>query len=296
MTTTGKLQRLLLILDRVRQAPSFAQLQDHLHRHGIALSSRTLQRDVELMRATLGLDVRYDRETNTYHLSGARPGHDGLIALVERASLGELLTANTAHLKDLVPVLDLQEGNRLLGLVHWLPLAKAAHERRWVNVTRMVGEKASPALRLKPLRLREQGGHWTLVAHDANDRPLGDRVGADPRTTGDHRPFPCLGVEDIVRPHYPPGRAQGPAPRPLNGWCCGPRQTLGAQLARAPLHPSQKVLKQGPESHLYELTLPVDETLFRTLMGQGAEVRVMEPSSLVKRIAKAHKTAAKQYK
>ena len=295
MTTTGKLQRLLLILDRVRQAPSFAQLQDHLHRHGIALSSRTLQRDVELMRATLGLDVRYDRETNTYHLSGARPGHDGLIALVERASLGELLTANTAHLKDLVPVLDLQEGNRLLGLVHWLPLAKAAHERRWVNVTRMVGEKVSPTLRLKPLRLREQGGHWTLVAHDANDRPSE------------------IGLEQIHGLQVTTARFPASASKTSSGRTTARTSartnatttervvlrttaTLGAQLARAPLHPTQKVLKQGPESHLYELTLTVDETLFRALMGQGAEVRVMEPSSLVKRIAKAHKAAAKQYK
>jgi hypothetical protein len=31
-------------------------------------------------------------------------------------------------------------------------------------------------------------------------------------------------------------------------------------------------------------------------MGHGAELRVMEPAGLVKRIAKAHKAAAKQYK
>jgi proteasome accessory factor B len=295
MITTGKLQRLLLIVDRVRQNPSFADLQDHLQRHGIALSARTLQRDVELMRDTLGLDVRYDRESNTYRLSGAQHGHDSLIALVERASLGELLTANTAHLKDLGRVLELPGTDRLQGLVHWLPLAKAAHERRWVNVTRQVGGKTSPAQRLKPLRLREQDGRWTLVAQDAKDSPV--EIGLDQvhgvQVTTARFPAPVAKSTPARTAAKPSTKASATAGERV---VLRTTATLGAQLAQHPLHASQKTVKQGAESHLYELTAPLDEHLLRSLMGHGAELRVMEPASLVKRIAKAHKAAAKQYK
>ena len=295
MITTGKLQRLLLILDRVRQAPSFAQLQEHLQRHGIALSARTLQRDVELMRTTLGLDVRYDRESNTYHLSGAQHGHNSLIALVERASLGELLTANTAHLKDLGRVVELPGTDRLQGLVHWLPLAKAAHERRWVNVTRLVGGKASPAQRLKPLRLREQDGRWTLVAQDAKDSPV--EIGLDQvhgvQVTTARFPAPTAKTTAARTPAKPSAKA---STLPTERVVLRTTASLGAHFAKAPLHPSQKAVKQGPESHLYELSAPLDDQMLRTLMCHGAELRVMEPASLVKRITKAHKAAAKQYK
>lgn len=296
MTATGKLQRLLLILDQVRQAPSFAQLQQHLERNGHQLSSRTLQRDVELMRSVLGLDVRYDREKNTYQLAGQESGRDRLLGLLERATLGELLVANTGDLRQLVNVVQLQDQDALQGLVHWAALAKAAHERRWVNVQLRNTAKGAPAsLKLRALLLREQGGQWTFWGQGTGSSPTSVPLAGIQAVATTNQRFTATEQSALL------ARLNGkatPATRTAKGVRVVVRTTaeLGIRLSAAPLHASQKLLKSAKDGWLFELTCPLDEALTRTLMGHGADLRVMEPPTLVKTIAKAHKVAAKQYK
>ncbi len=296
MTSTGKLQRLLLILDQVRQAPSFAQLQQHLERNGHQLSSRTLQRDVELMRSVLGLDVRYDREKNTYQLAGQEAGRDRLLGLLERATLGELLVANTGDLRQLVNVVQLQDQDALQGLVHWAALAKAAQERRWVTIQLRNAAKSAPTtLKLRALLLREQGGQWTFWGQGSGNSPTSVPLAGIQAVATTNQRFTAAEQSTLL------ARLNGrttTATRTAKGVRVVVRTTaeLGTRLSAAPLHASQKLLKSAKDGWLLELNAPVDDALTRTLMGYGADLRIMEPATLVKTIAKAHKVAAKQYK
>jgi len=296
MIATGKLQRLLLILDQVRHAPSFAQLQQHLEQNGHQLSSRTLQRDVELMRSVLGLDVRYHREKNTYQLTGPEAGRDRLLGLLERATLGELLVANTNDLRQLVNVVQLQDQDALQGSVHWAALAKAAQERRWVNVQLRNTAKGAPAtLKLRALLLREQGGRWTFWGQGTGTSPTSVPLAGIQAVAATNQRFTAAEQATLL------ARLNGkatPAKRTAQGVRMVVRTTaeLGATLSAAPLHASQKLLKSAKDGWLFEVNAPVDDALTRTLMVHGADLRIMEPASLVKGIAKAHKAAAKQYK
>jgi predicted DNA-binding transcriptional regulator YafY len=294
MTSTGKLQRLLLILDQVRQAPSFAQLQQHLERNGHQLSSRTLQRDVELMRSVLGLDVRYDREKNTYQLAGQEAGRDRLLGLLERATLGELLVANTGDLRQLVTVVQLQDQDALQGLVHWAALAKAAQERRWVNVQlRPLAKGAPSTLKLRALMLREQGGQWTFWGQGTGSAPTAVPLARITGLSATNQRFTA--AEQSILLARLNGKSSTTSAK-------GTRVVLrtgaeqGPVWVAAPLQGSQKLLKSAKDGWLFELTCPLDEALTRTLMGYGAALRVLEPAALVKTIAKAHKAAAKQYR
>ena len=294
MIATGKLQRLLLILDQVRQAPSFAQLQQHLERNGHQLSSRTLQRDVELMRSVLGLDVRYDREKNTYQLAGQEAGRDRLLGLLERATLGELLVANTGDLRQLVNVVQLQDQDALQGLVHWAVLAKAAQERRWVNVQlRPLAKGAPSTLKVRALMLREQGGQWTFWGQGTGSAPTAVPLTGITGLSATNQRFTAAEQSTLLARLNGKGTAMSTK---------GTRVVLrtsaeqGPAWVAAPLHGSQKLLKSAKDGWLFELTCPLDEALTRTLMGHGAALRVLEPAALVKTIAKAHKAAAKQYK
>jgi predicted DNA-binding transcriptional regulator YafY len=294
MIATGKLQRLLLILDQVRQAPSFAQLQQHLERNGHLLSSRTLQRDVELMRSVLGLDVRYDREKNTYQLAGQEAGRDRLLGLLERATLGELLVANTGDLRQLVTVVQLQDQDALQGLVHWAALAKAAQERRWVNVQlRPLAKGAPSTLKVRALMLREQGGQWTFWGQGTGSAPTAVPLALITGLSATIQRFTAAEQSTLLARLNGKGTAMSTK---------GTRVVLltsaeqGPAWVAAPLHGSQKLLKSAKDGWLFELTCPLDEALTRTLMGHGAALRVLEPAALVKTIAKAHKAAAKQYK
>ena len=294
MIATGKLQRLLLILDQVRQAPSFAQLQQHLERNGHQLSSRTLQRDVELMRSVLGLDVRYDREKNTYQLAGQEAGRDRLLGLLERATLGELLVANTGDLRQLVNVVQLQDQDALQGLVHWAALAKAAQERRWVNVQlRPLAKGAPSTLKVRALMLREQGGLWTFCGQGTGSAPTAVPLAGITGLSATNQRFTAAEQSTLLARLNGKGTAMSTK---------GTRVVLrtsaeqGPAWVAAPLHGSQKLLKSAKDGWLFELTCPLDEALTRRLMGHGAALRVLEPAALVKTIAKAHKAAAKQYK
>jgi predicted DNA-binding transcriptional regulator YafY len=294
MIATGKLQRLLLILDQVRQAPSFAQLQQHLERNGHLLSSRTLQRDVELMRSVLGLDVRYDREKNTYQLAGQEAGRDRLLGLLERATLGELLVANTGDLRQLVTVVQLQDQDALQGLVHWAALAKAAQERRWVNVQlRPLAKGAPSTLKVRALMLREQGGQWTFWGQGTGSAPTAVPLAGITGLSATNQRFTAAEQSTLLARLNGKGTAMSTK---------GTRVVLltsaeqGPAWVAAPLHGSQKLLKSAKDGWLFELTCTLDEALTRTLMGHGAALRVLEPAALVKTIAKAHKAAAKQYK
>jgi predicted DNA-binding transcriptional regulator YafY len=72
---------------------------------------------------------------------------------------------------------------------------------------------------------------------------------------------------------------------------------LQAKYVKAlPMHPSQKVVKEDKDSAVIELLVQPNRELHNELLAMGEGVRVLEPASLAKAIAKAHKAAAKQYK
>src|SRR5690606_40069716 len=91
MSHQAKLKRQLLILERLPHRPSFAELADHLEAHGLQLSPRTLQRDIEEIRAELGIRVVYDRPANCYTLSAADAARLGMRHVLERAQWPEVV-------------------------------------------------------------------------------------------------------------------------------------------------------------------------------------------------------------
>ncbi|MEZ4757652.1 MAG: WYL domain-containing protein [Flavobacteriales bacterium] len=297
MSFQGKLKRFLLILEQVKHTPTFAQLQEHLQQHGFALSARTLQRDIEQIRVELGLEIGYDRTRNTYHLPATKEGRHSVLPLLERAVLGELLAASGSDLRSTADVVLMERNGALQGLQHWGTLLRAIRERRWVEIAyqRFQKEEGS-SFRMRPFLLKEYGGRWYVLGlADGYDNPISlglDRITGLVTTTKRFAATERAAVEAFYTNVIGVDASAGKVERVVLRFT----PVQGKYVKALPLHPTQKVVKEDRESTVIELLVHPNRELHNELLAMGDGVRVMEPASLVKAIAKAHKAAAKQYK
>lgn len=297
MSFQGKLKRFLLILEQVKHAPTFAQIQEELHQHGFELSARTLQRDIEQIRVELGLEVTYDRDSNTYHLPPARDGRHSVMPLLERAVLGELLAGSGTDLRSAADHVIMERNGTLQGLQHWGALLRAIRERRWVEIAYHRFQKEEGRdFRMRPFLLKEYGGRWYVLGLAdgyANPISLGlDRITSvtltQKRFAAADRPKVEAFYAHIIGVDASPGKVERVVLR---------FTPLQAKYVKAlPMHPSQKVVKEDKDSTVIELLVQPNRELHNELLAMGEGVRVLEPASLAKAIAKAHKAAARQYK
>ncbi len=296
MSFHGKLKRFLLILEHVKHTPTFAQLQEHLHQHGFELSTRTLQRDIEQIRVELGLEIGYDRIHNTYHLPTGS-GHQSVLPLLERAALGELLAGSGNDLRSAADVVVMERNGVLQGLQHWGVLLRAIRDRRWVEIRyqRFQKEEGS-TFRMRPFLLKEYSGRWYVLGlADGYDNPISlglDRITGLVTTAKRFAATERANVEAFYTHVIGVDASAGKVERVVLRFT-----PVQAKYVKAlPLHPTQKVVKEDRESTVIELLVHTNRELHNELLAMGDGVRVLEPATLVKAIAKAHKAAAKQYK
>lgn len=293
MSFQGKLKRFLLILERTRTRPTFAELNDHLEQHGFTLSTRTLQRDIEQIRVELGLEILYDRPSNTYVLPDGADDRNSILPLLERAVLGDLLASDGMAIRSAAPYVCMEHNGMLQGLHHWSALLRAVRERRVVSVTyRRFQKEVDQVFELHPCLLKEYRGRW-YVAGPAKgyERPISlglDRIRsvvitdelfpATERVTVEHFYGPVIGVD----------ASYGIAERVVLSFT--PLQ--GQYVKALPLHTSQTVLQDDAVAFIVALYVVPNYELKQELLGFGASVRVLEPVWLAVEIRNEHLAAA----
>jgi predicted DNA-binding transcriptional regulator YafY len=280
----------------VKYGPTFARMKEHLEQHGFELSARTLQRDIEQIRVELGLEIGYDRTRNTYHLPTS-DGRHGVLPLLERAVLGELLAASGADLRSTADVVMMERNGALQGLQHWGALLRAIRERHRVEISyqRFQKEEGS-TFHMRPFLLKEYGGRWYVLGlADGYDNPISlglDRITGLVTTPKRFAATERAAVEAYYAHVIGVDASAGKVERVVLRFT-----PVQAKYVKAlPLHHSQKVLKEDRESTVIELLVHTNRELHNELLAMGDGVRVLEPASLVKAIAKAHKGAARQYR
>jgi predicted DNA-binding transcriptional regulator YafY len=297
MSLSGKFKRYLDIIEKVRRRPTFSELFAYLRDLGHALSERTLQRDIEEIRTDLGVDIVYDRPNNRYHLDEAELDRGHVIPLLERAALGEVLGGEQDGIRKAAPHVLMERNGTLQGLQHWGTLLRAIDQRFRINLRyRTYRSEEVRTFRMRPFFLKEYAGRWYVLGMaDGYEDPISlglDRIlevevtakrfaQKDRQRVEDHY-LPVIGVDAS------PGRTQ----RVLLQFT--PLQ--GNYVRSLPLHHSQQVVKEDKQGLLVELHVQPNHELQQELLAMAERVKVLEPASLAKAIAKAHKAAAKRYK
>ena len=296
MSYQGKLKRYLLILEKLKSKPSFADLAERLEEEGFSMSPRTLQRDLEEIRVELGVEVAYDRPSNTYTVVGGEADQDGIIRLLERAQLLELVHVGGKGITELDRYMRFEELGRLQGVQYLAPLLKACRERVEVNITyRKFQDERSKVYRMQPHLLKEFRGRWYVLGRTGK-HPQPIALGVDrmekveptrtkfKRTANEVADF----YDHVIGVDASPGKAERIVLR------FDPVQAK--YIKSLPLHPTQQVEKEDKQGVTISLFVMPNIELQQQLMGWGASVQVLEPKALVKAIRQAHKAAAGRYK
>lgn len=296
MSYQGKLKRYLLILDRLQRPASFVELRSHLEDHGFELSPRTLQRDLEEIRVELGIEVAYERGANHYTVHKGKEDHAGVLLLLERAQLMELVSASGKGLRELHRLVRFEDLGRLRGIQHLAPLLRAIRERREVLVTyRKFQGDGEKDHRVQPHLLKEYHGRWYLLARSAkHPQPIAlglDRMErlAVQRTKFTRKGDEVAGSYDhVIGVDASPGKPERIVLR------FDPVQAK--YIKSLPLHPTQQVEKEDKNGVTISLFVMPNAELQQQVLGWGASVQVLEPKSFAKAIRQAHKAAVGRYK
>ena len=294
MSFHGKLKRFLLILERVERRPTFAELHEYLEEHGFSMGPRTVQRDIEQIRVELGLEIQYDRNSNTYQLPPAQDGRDTVLPLLERAVLGELLGGRGGSIRDAAPHVIMERNGSLKGLHHWGGLLRAIQERREVElVYRRFQTDTDKAFRLRPVLLKEYRERWYVLGPaEGYDVPVSlglDRI-RSLRITTDR--FPA-GDRDAVEEYYASVIGVDATPGKAERVVLQFTPLQGKYVKALPMHHSQRVLKDDAKGCVVELYVMPNFELHQEILGLGSAVRVLEPKSLALAIGKEHRKAGK---
>ncbi len=295
MSHQAKLKRYLLILERLPHKPSFADLAEHLEEHGLTLSHRTLQRDIEEIRAELGIRVVYDRPANTYAVSDADTGSMGMLHLLERAQWLDVVRGSGGSAR-LDEAMVFGGGGRPQGVYQAAPLLKAIRERREARIRYRTGQgSAAKEARVQPHLLKEYQGRWYVLGrHVSNRAPI------------------VLGLDQVLQVQLVAKRGKKPtdevmaqyaavvgvdvAPGKVRRVVVQVDKPRVAQVLNTPLHPTQTIVEQDRSGVTIAVEVIPDQGLREQLLAWGADVRVLEPKALAKEIRQAHKAAAARYK
>lgn len=296
MSHRGKLKRYLLILQRLQQVPSLTDLLGHLLEHGFEMSSRTLQRDLNDLRDEFGVEVVYDRPTNTYAIAGDLTDDlPGLLQLLERGQMLELVQGGGKGIHELHRHVRFEGLGQLRGIHHLSPLLRAIRERRAVQVTyrKFYADKAK-TYRLHPHLLKESQGRWYVLGPTTkHGHPIAmglDRIEQmevqDTRFTRKEHELDVL-YDQAIGVDTSPGRPERIVLR---------FNAMQAPYVKAlPLHPSQQVEQDDKDGTTIALFVMPNFELRQIILGMGASVRVLEPKHLAQAVRQAHKDAARQY-
>ncbi|MDQ3100857.1 MAG: WYL domain-containing protein [Bacteroidota bacterium] len=295
MSFQSKLKRYLLILEKLRSRPTFAQLAAHLGDHDLVVSERTVQRDMEQIRIDLGLEITYDRNSNTYMLSEEDDEHERLLPLLERAVLGEMLGGDGHAIRDASPFVSMERRGTLQGLRHWARLLRAIQERKWVKLEyKRYQVDIVKEHRLRPALLKEYHGRWYVIGlGESRKDPLAFGLDRIQSLQVMAKKFAILEV-DVMDAYESVIGVDRSTRDPV-------RVTLrftpeqGKYVKSLPLHSSQHIVRDDAKALEVVLVVAINYELRQELLGMGDTVKVLEPASLAKEMKERHLKASKQY-
>lgn len=284
------------IIERVQQRTSFAELLAHMSSHGIELSPRTLQRDIEQIRVDLGVEVEYDREANTYQIVSKTQGAGVLAQLMERSQLIKLFQ-DQATVKSLPEQLELEGGGSLKGLRHIEMILRAIRERKEVELIYRKGKKGRmKECSFHPVRIREYQSRWLVFGMAVAKKRLmvcsldvvdslvlkSAKITEDQMSEARERSSEIMGVD-----------ATSAKVEKV-------KMRFGSEAAKdirsLPWHHSQCEEKTKDDRITFVWKLRPNKDLIQRILQYGAHAQVMKPKALVKEIRDQHRLAQKQYK
>lgn len=273
----------------VRQETEYLRLLDD--RLEMAFSQRTLQRDITEIRQLFGIDIRFDREKNGYHVTDTTG--DGAMSRL----LDAFEVINALQLTDRIHPFILPDTRRAAGAELLPVLARAISSHRQVIFRHMsFGYTEALSRTVDPYALKEFRGRWYLLGRDEKDGNRKsfalDRITAL-EITGKRFQWPPV-AELKAFYDYSFGIISPKQEKPeLIKLAFEPFQ--GAYIKTLKLHDTQEVMEDTEEHLIVTIEVYITHDLIMELLSYGDTLTVLEPPELIAELKTIYRNALNQY-
>lgn len=289
MNNKNTIRRDYLIIRRIMKGdyPSASVLLQYLERNDIAITLRTLQRDMADIRSNLDIEVIYDSKKNGYCIDETcSMDMDKLLYFLGLAESSDVILSNIKDRQKLLKYLSISPNPHAKGVENIGILLQAVQQCTVININHLsyqTGEQTTYTV--EPYLLKEFEGMWYLFAYCEDMgvfRTFGlDRIGQIQITD---RTFQRR--EELERTAEKFDKVYGLVYEPDNN----PNAPIEEVRLKAsafmlpyiqslPIHSSQSI-----DGDTITLHLIINPELENRIMGYGEHIEVLSPPLLRKRI------------
>ena len=269
----------------------------------LEVSVRTIERDLESLRDSLGAEIDFNRGRGCYELTGDKvrlpaltlsAREIALLLIAERSlRLHHAAKLNKRYRDEIHPVFNMDEVRELArSIVFYRPFAperpvmheyskllSAILDRRRVCMAYKAAHGTLTERNVDPYYLVNNGGDWYVIGFCRLKNEIRtfalDRI-YNPRTLEHGFAIPKdFKIDDYLEKGF--GRMQGGKTEAIRIKLWG---TAVAWIRRLIWHPSQKIEEKRDGSIILCLDCPMTDSLVRWVLQMGGNARVLAPASL----------------
>lgn len=305
MNSAATLHRYVYILRRLKKPynyPNKNKLVGELRDKGFLSSTRTFERDIQMLQQEYGIRIIYHRQKRGYYWELPEDediAHfDTFLQLLERKERLGFLSPSNINWFNTSRYLLLESNTYFQGIEKLPRIWEALQTKRIIRFMYQSYEQAKPKWRkVEPNLIVEERNRWYLIGWDEKVKSI--------RCFGLDRMYELQLGEDVFTRDI--SKAFRDQKKQVIGITIHPELPEEEVILRfsakeapyvlaAPLHTSQQVIQETEANVDLKLQLKLNYELEREILGYGEEVEVIEPAHLREKIIGRLSKAIEAYK
>ena len=294
------LSRYSIIINRLEKGPaSFKELErclsleSRMQDKEFNISQRTLQRDIKSIYDQCNIEIANERKgEKRYYIKSKPESPEHSQRLLESFQMSSIINSaqNFSHSV-------FMESRHAKGLEHFHGLLHAINNKLIIMYDyHKYWDDSNSNRKVHPLGLKQARGRWYLIAADTKDQHIKtfglDRMDNLDISKTKFREKYNIDLKDTFTNAFGIINFESEEPKKVKlEFTYG----QGQYVKTYPLYSSQVVIEEDAKKVVIELRLYISYDFVQELMSYGDEVKVLEPTSLVKEIKTILSNALKKY-
>lgn len=299
MSKRESISRYNLIIKKLRKNPAtfkeiaeYLAFESELQEYNFNIGKRTFQRDLDDIRSIYNIDIQYDFSRKVYYIDfDEQPEvNERILEAFDTFNALNITDrlSNYIHFEKRKP----QGTENLYGLLHSIRYRvqiKFTYQKYW--------EDELTQRQVEPYALKEFRSRWYVLANDLKDQKVKsfalDRLTALEITKKKFQMPNNFNVNEHFQYSFGIISPDGDKPQEV---ILSFTPFQGKYIKSLPLHESQQVLVDNNVEFRIKLTLFITHDFIMELLSYGANLRVLEPISLIEELKRVFSDALNLYK
>lgn len=290
----------MLIIDIIKggNRPSFVDIDNYLRKNGYEYSKRTIDRDIENIRYDFGIEIVYDRSSNSYFIDKEKSANlETFKRFLEIAGVADLLQEGLSNRKNMLNYISFESENiQTKGAELLQPILSAILDSRQIEfIHENFQKKTFKKALLNPYLLKEYQDRWYVVG-TIDKKSTIRTYGLDRISELEIKPEKFI-VDKKIQPKELFANVIGLvySKNKISEVVLSFTPEQANYVKTLPLHHSQEIIKEDENECLVNLFITPNFELKQRICSYGANVKVLRPEWLAKEIGEELKKAAGLY-